>query len=38
MQTTAGSRRVVVAALVLGVLALTACSGTDADRQRSAQA
>lgn len=39
MQTTAGSRRLVaVAALVLGVLALTACSGTDADRQRSAQA
>ena len=39
MQTTAGRRRLaVVAALVLGVLALTACSGTDADRQRSAQA
>lgn len=39
MQTTAGSRRLaVVAALVLGVLALTACSDTDGDRQRSAQA
>jgi hypothetical protein len=39
MRTTARSRRVVaVAGLVLGVLALTACTGTDADRQRSAQA
>jgi hypothetical protein len=39
MRSTARGRRVVAtAALVLGVLALTACTGTDADRQRSAQA